>query len=123
MESLRLRACATLPGDPVVNREGVELGILEHVMLDVAEGRVLYAVIARGGVLGIGERLYAVPWNSMRRDARSHCFVVDIEPEVLDAAPSFDRHHWPSMDAEWADRVRSHFDPARGRGHEEQTAA
>ena len=123
MESLRLRACGTLPGDPVVNRDGVELGVLEHVMLDVAGGRIAYAVIARGGVLGIGERLYAVPWHAVRRDARSHCFVVDIEPAALDAAPSFDRHHWPAMDAEWAARVGSHFELPQGRGREAQAPA
>jgi sporulation protein YlmC with PRC-barrel domain len=120
METLRLRACATLAGDPVVNAEGVELGVLEHVMLDIAEGRIAYAVLARGGVFGIGERLYAVPWQVVRRDLQSECFVIDIEPEALDAAPSFDRHHWPSMDREWMDRVHGHFsgsarDPATRR--------
>jgi sporulation protein YlmC with PRC-barrel domain len=117
METLRLRACATLAGDPVVNPAGVELGVLEHVMLDVDGGRIAYAVLARGGVFGIGERLYAVPWNAIRRDVQSECFVVDIDPESLDAAPSFDRHHWPSMDAEWMDRVHSHFARVSGRDH------
>ena len=123
MESLRLKACGTLPGDPVVNRRGVELGILEHVMLDVAAGRIAYAVIARGGVLGIGERLYAVPWRFVRRDAVAHCFVVDIEPDALDAAPSFDRHHWPAMDAAWAERIRGHFDVSPGRGRAAEASA
>jgi sporulation protein YlmC with PRC-barrel domain len=123
VESLRLKACGTLPGDPVVNLRGVELGVLEHVMLDVPAGRLAYAVIARGGVLGIGERLYAVPWRFVRRDASSHCFVVDIEPEALDAAPSFDRHHWPAMDAAWAQRIHGHFDMSLGRGHEAEARA
>jgi sporulation protein YlmC with PRC-barrel domain len=123
VESLRLKACGTLPGDPVVNPRGVELGVLEHVMLDVAAGRIAYAVIARGGVLGIGERLYAVPWRFVQRDASSHCFVVDIEPEVLDAAPSFDRHHWPAMDAAWARHIHGHFDMSLGRGREAEASA
>lgn len=109
METLRLRACANLAGDPVVNTRGVELGVLEHVMLDVCAGRIVYAVLARGGVFGIGERLYAVPWHAVRRDLQSECFVVDIDPESLDAAPSFDRHHWPSMDGEWKQRVQAFF--------------
>ena len=109
METLRLRACATLAGDPVVNPQGVELGVLEHVMLDVGAGRIAYAVLARGGVFGIGERLYAVPWHVVRRDLHSECFVIDIEPDALDAAPSFDRHHWPSMDRAWMQRVHDHF--------------
>ena len=110
METLRLRACASLAGDPVVNGQGVELGVLEHVMLDVREGRIAYAVLARGGVFGIGERLYAVPWRAVRRDLQSECFVIDIDPETLDAAPSFDRHHWPAMDRAWRDRVHGHFE-------------
>ena len=109
MESFRLKPCGTLPGDPVVNREGVELGVLEHVMLDVQGGRIAYAVVARGGVLGIGERLYAVPWQLVRRDAASCCFVVDIAPEALDAAPSFERRQWPVMDSDWSERVHAHF--------------
>lgn len=109
METLRLRACANLAGDPVVNAHGVELGVLEHVMLDVGAGRIAYAVLARGGVFGIGERLYAVPWHAVRRDLQSECFVVDIDPAALDAAPSFDRDHWPAMDAEWKNRVHAFF--------------
>jgi sporulation protein YlmC with PRC-barrel domain len=123
METLRVRACATLAGDPVVNAAGVELGVLEHVMLDVGSGRIAYAVLARGGVFGIGERLYAVPWNAVVRDLQSECFVVDIEPDALDAAPSFDRHHWPSMDAEWSDRVHAHFERAAGRGRNARAPA
>jgi sporulation protein YlmC with PRC-barrel domain len=109
VDSFRLKPCGTLPGDPVVNGDGVELGVLEHLMLDVAGGRIAYAVVARGGVLGIGERLYAVPWSRVRRDAASCCFVVDIEPEKLDAAPSFERRQWPVMDAQWSERVHAHF--------------
>lgn len=110
METLPLRACATLAGDPVVTRDGEELGVLEHVMLDVRAGRIAYAVVARGGVFGIGERLYAVPWSMLRRDAALDCFVADVAPERLDAAPSFDREHWPAMDADWLARIHDHFD-------------
>ena len=109
MESFRLKPCGTLPGDPVVNEEGVELGILEHLMLDVAAGRIAYAVVARGGVLGIGEKLYAVPWAKVKRDAASCCFVIDITPEAFDAAPCFERRQWPVMDAAWAARMHAHF--------------
>lgn len=109
MESFRLKPCGTLTGDPVVNGDGVELGVLEHLMLDVAAGRIAYAVVARGGVLGIGERLYAIPWPLLRRDAGTCCFVADLEPEALDAAPSFERRQWPVMDGAWSERVHAHF--------------
>ena len=109
MDTPRLRACTTLAGEPVVNAEGEALGVLEHVMLDVGAGRIAYAVLARGGVFGIGERLYAVPWHAVRHDVKSECFVIDIAPDRLDAAHSFDRHHWPAMDVEWTSRGHAHF--------------
>ncbi len=104
-----LRCAAALAGDPVVNRAGQELGVVEHVMLDLARGRLAYAIVARGGVLGLGERLYAVPWCALERDALRDCFVADVDPAHLDAAPSFDSRAWPVMDAEWRRRVHAHF--------------
>ena len=68
---------------PVVNRAGDELGHIAYVMLDVAEGRVAYAVVAHGGVLGLGERLFKVPWSSLRIDAASDRFILDVAREKL----------------------------------------
>jgi sporulation protein YlmC with PRC-barrel domain len=63
---------------PVVNAAGDALGRLAYVMLDVAEGRVAYAVLAHGGELGLGERLLAIPWRSLHLDASQARFVLDI---------------------------------------------
>lgn len=52
---------STLTGDRVVNLEGERLGTLKEIMFDVDRGAVAYAVVSRGGVAGLGERLYAVP--------------------------------------------------------------
>ena len=104
-----LRCAAALAGDPVVNRAGEELGVLEHMILDLARGRLVYAIVARGGVLGLGDRLYAVPWSALERDALRDCFVADLDPAHLDAAPWFDPRHWPEMDDEWARRVHAHY--------------
>ena len=94
----------------MVNREGEELGRIEHVMIGLPEGRIAYAVLARGGVFGLGERLVAVPWSAFARDGSSRQFVIDISSECLDAAPAFDRDHWPAMlDREWARRVHRHY--------------
>ena len=70
---------------PVVDAAGGELGRLAYVMLDVEEGRVAYAVMAHGGVLGLGEKLFMVPWQSLRHDASHDCFVLDVARERLDA--------------------------------------
>lgn len=103
-------SCAGLAGDRIVNRRGEVLGQLEHVMLDVASGRVAYAVLSRGGVFGLGARLFAIPWSALTLDAPRQCFVLGVDRERLDAAPGFDRDHWPAMaDASWASAVHEYY--------------
>src|SRR5437870_1864072 len=105
-----LSACEPLTCDPIVNKQGEDLGTLAHVMLDMASGRIAYAVLARGGVLGLGERLHAIPWSSLTLDADRGCFIIDIERERLEAAPGFDSAHWPTMaDPAWERSVERFY--------------
>jgi hypothetical protein len=103
-------SCATLAGDTVIDARGEDLGKLDHVMLDVPSGRIAYGVLARGGVFGIGERLFAIPWDALTLDAARKCFVLDVDRDRLERAPGFDRDHWPAMaDQRWAERVHQHY--------------
>lgn len=103
-------SCETLVGDALVNAANEELGVLAHVMIEVPGGRIAYAVLARGGVLGLGERLYAVPWSILTLDAERRCFVMEIDRERLDQAPGFDRGHWPAMaDPAWERAVQGFY--------------
>ena len=103
-------ACDSLAGDVVVNDAQEELGTLGHVMIDVPSGTIAYAVLACGGVFGIGEKLFAIPWRALTLDAERHCLVLDVSRQRLDAAPGFDKDHWPSMaDPAWARQVHDYF--------------
>ena len=103
-------SCDTLSGDSVVNRADEDLGNIEHIMIDVPSGRIAYAVLACGGVFGIGEKLFAIPWAALTLDADRQCFVMDIDKARLDSAPGFDKDHWPAMaDVEWASSVHDYF--------------
>ena len=105
-----LMACSALAGDAIVNLAGEQLGTLEHVMLDVVTGRIAYGVLARGGVLGLGARLFAVPWPALVLDVERQCFVLDVALERLRRAPGFDREHWPAMaDPGYARTVEEFF--------------
>lgn len=103
-------ASASLAGDAVVDPRGEALGHIERVMIDVASGRVAYAVLARGGVLGLGEKLFAIPWEALTLDARSRRFVLGVDRDRLDKAPGFDRQHWPAMgDPAWSAQVHDYY--------------
>jgi sporulation protein YlmC with PRC-barrel domain len=103
-------AADTLEGDRVVNAAGEDLGKIRDIMIDVPSGQVAYAVLSSGGMLGIGDRLFAVPWSAMALDADRHCFVLDVGRERLKSAPGFDKDHWPSMaDPVWATSVHEYY--------------
>ncbi len=97
--------CGTLQGDTVVNREGEALGQLEQIMLEVPSGEIAYAVLARGGVFGLGAKLFAIPWAAFTLDTERRRLVLDIDPKHLEQAPGFDPDHWPATaDARWQPR-------------------
>jgi sporulation protein YlmC with PRC-barrel domain len=101
---------STLSGDDVVNRDGDKLGTLKEIMIDLARGDVAYAVVARGGLAGIGEKLFAVPWEMFDVDVEAHELILDIAEDVLDNSPGFDPGHWPSFsDQEWRTHVHDYY--------------
>jgi sporulation protein YlmC with PRC-barrel domain len=105
-----IMAADTLEGDSVVNTLGEDLGKIKDIMIDVNSGRVAYAVLSSGGLLGIGDKLFAIPWSAMVLDANRKCFVLDVSKDRLDKAPGFDKDHWPSMaDLNWATQVHAYY--------------
>ncbi|CAN5426947.1 hypothetical protein BH24ACT7_BH24ACT7_17250 [soil metagenome] len=114
MDAPLFLSSTTLVGDPVVNREGDKLGELVDIMLDTSgSGRIAYGVIGSGGILGMGKKLFAVPWSAVAVDTDNKALVVDVDKDTLDAAPGFDPDHWPQPgDGVWAQMYRHYgFDP------------
>jgi sporulation protein YlmC with PRC-barrel domain len=105
-----IMAAATLTGDKVVNAAGEDLGKIEAIMLDVASSRIAYAVLSFGGFLGMGTKLFALPWGVLTLDAVEKRFILDASKEKLENAEGFDKDHWPSMaDPEWATRIHTYY--------------
>lgn len=105
-----IMAADTLEGDDVKNTQGEDLGKIKDIMIDVPHGRVAYAVLASGGVLGMGGKLFAIPWNALTLDTDQKCFILDVDKERLKNAPGFDKDHWPSMaDPTWANEIHSYY--------------
>jgi sporulation protein YlmC with PRC-barrel domain len=84
-------------GRKVINRQGENLGKIEEVMLDSLPGRVAYAVLSFGGFLGVGDKLFAVPWNGLQYDPHSEAFVLNADKKLLENAPGFNKDRWPDM--------------------------
>jgi sporulation protein YlmC with PRC-barrel domain len=100
----------TLKGDKVRNLAGEDLGKIEDFMLDMDTGRVRYAVLSFGGVLGMGNKFFAVPPEALTIDTENECLVLDFEKERLKDAPGFDKDHWPNFaDAKFGQQVYQYY--------------
>ena len=105
-----LMGADTLIGDSVVNAAEEDLGDIKEIMLDMQTGQVAYAVLAFGGFLGLGAKLFAVPWQALHLDTVNKRMVLNVEKERLKTAPGFDKDAWPDMsDVAWATSIHSFY--------------
>jgi sporulation protein YlmC with PRC-barrel domain len=106
----RVLSASTLAGDRVQNSAGEDLGKLNEIMIDIPSGRVAYAVLSFGGFLGMGDKLFALPWRALKLDEDQKCFLLDIDKKKLENAPGFDKGNWPDMaDNTWAMTIFSYY--------------
>jgi sporulation protein YlmC with PRC-barrel domain len=116
MESLntkryrRVLGASTLSGDRVVNAKREDIGKIDEIMIDIPMGRVAYAVLSFGGFLGMGDKLFAIPWNRLTLDEDNHVFLLDVDRETLERAPGFDKNDWPDMaDRSWGSKIYTYY--------------
>lgn len=105
-----LMGADTLIGNDVYNPAGDDLGDIKEILLNVRSGRVAYAVLSFGGFLGLGDKLFAVPWEALKLDTINKRFTLDVAKERLEEAPGFDKDHWPDMaDPKWASSLHTYY--------------
>ncbi len=106
------RASETI-GLKVEDAQGNKLGKIEDLVFNPKTGHVRYAVLSFGGVVGIGEKYFAVPWNHFRTHERAGLagserlvLVLDVNQATLKNAPGFDSKNWPDFgDAAYGNSV------------------
>jgi len=103
-------SASSLTGDGVVNPQGEDLGKVEEIMIDINSGKVAYVVLSFGGFLGLGEKLFAIPWEAMTIDTNRKVFILNVEKGVLEKAPGFDKNNWPQIsDNDWLTGIYEYY--------------
>jgi sporulation protein YlmC with PRC-barrel domain len=106
----KILSSSSLTGDKVVDAAGEKLGTIDELMIDMDRGSVAYAVLSVGGLFGMGDKLFAIPWSALRVDTTEKQLVLNIKKEQLEKAPGFDQDHWPDFaDQAWGTTVHSHY--------------
>lgn len=103
-------SATTLIGDDVRNAQGEDLGKVTDMVIDLRNGRTAYVVLDFGGFLGMGNKLFAVPWEAMSVDTDQECFVLDVDRTFLEEAPGFSKDEWPSHpDFSFVNKVHHYY--------------
>jgi len=107
-----LRRATVILDAKVENDAGDKLGEVEDLAIGAEEGRVLYGVLSFGGVLGMGEKYFAIPISAFDLKAQDpEKLVLHIDKEKLKKAPGFDKGAWPNMaDDRWVGEIHTFYE-------------
>jgi sporulation protein YlmC with PRC-barrel domain len=107
---LKRLTATSIIGDKVVNRAGKDLGNIQNLMINLRSGVVEYVVVEFGGFLGVGEKLFAIPFRELSVHERDEVFVLDRDKDYLKDSPGFDPAHWPDTnDHSYFDDVNAYY--------------
>jgi len=93
----RWQKVTDLKGKKVTNAAGEHLGQIEEIVTDANTGRVLYGVLSFGGFLGMGDKLFAIPWRSLRLTDDAKEFTLNVGKDRLKNATGFAKDRWPDF--------------------------
>ncbi|GAA5505803.1 PRC-barrel domain-containing protein [Novipirellula caenicola] len=105
-----------LIGYNIQNSQGESVGEIKDIVLDARTGKVRYAAVTYGGFLGMGNKLFAVPFEAFRVqvdpdeldegdgiDSDDYVLILNVTKEQLEGQQGFDEDNWPNMaDRAWA---------------------
>ena len=105
----RLMGADALNGNDVFNEKDEDLGDIKEFMLDMNTGRVSHAVLSYGGFLGVGDKLFAVPFNALKLDTVNKRLVLNVDKNRLEGAPRSYKDNCPNMsDQAWAQGIHTY---------------
>ena len=99
-------------GETVVNRQSENLGKIDELVIDAEKNRVLYAVLSFGGLMGMGNKLFAMPWEAFEFSTTENKLILNVDKEKLKAAPGFEKgDKWPDFkDKLWGESIYNYYD-------------
>ena len=114
---VRVLTASSIIGDKVENLQGENLGDIRDIMLNLNTGCIEYVVLEFGGFLGIGEKLFAVPFKSMSLNEERQVFIINKDKEMLKKAPGFDKGHWPETNSRHFNDVNTYWGTGKEGGY------
>ncbi|QDV07285.1 PRC-barrel domain protein [Planctomycetes bacterium Poly30] len=93
----RLLSSSSFEGTKVRNLDKKDIGHIKDLMINLHTGRVAYAVLSFGGFMGLGNKLFAVPFEAFKLDTGDEELILDARKDVLEKMKGFDEDNWPDF--------------------------
>jgi sporulation protein YlmC with PRC-barrel domain len=88
---------STFMGMTVQNLQSEKLGTVKDLVFNPDSGKISYAVISVGGVLGVGDKLVAIPLKSLKPQPGEKYMVLNMTKDELKNAPGLAKNNWPAL--------------------------
>lgn len=85
----------------VVNKKGEDMGQVQTFVIDMREGLIAFALVAFGGMIGVSDKWFAMPWAALKWHPETMKFIVDMPEEVLKNAPGMNKDRWLEEIDKW----------------------
>lgn len=111
-ETRQLIASDKVEGTNVFDSKGEKLGTVRKVMIGKLDGKVRYAVMGFGGMFGMGEDSYPLPWDALDYDTKLDGYKLKgMSKDDLDKdkAPSFGRNEQPNWSEDYDREIRDYY--------------
>jgi uncharacterized protein YegP (UPF0339 family) len=100
-KSVRFVPTIRLKQYDVVNKKGQDMGQVQTFVIDMSEGLIAFALVAFGGILGITDKWFAMPWGALKWYPETMKFILDMPEEVLKNAPGMHKDKWLAEIETW----------------------
>ncbi|HET6373488.1 MAG TPA: PRC-barrel domain-containing protein [Candidatus Polarisedimenticolia bacterium] len=97
-------------GEAVINPDRENLGKVHELVIDTKQGSIAYVVLSFGGFMGLGNKLFAIPWKAFEFSSTEYKLILNVNQEKLKNAPGFDQESWPDFaDRSFGERVHTYY--------------
>ncbi len=105
-------AASKIIGEAVVNLQNENVGKIHELVIDAKKNRVAYVVLTFGGFMGMGNKLFAIPWEAFTFSATENKLILNVDKEKLKTAPGFEKDEkWPDFsDTTWGETIYNYYD-------------
>lgn len=113
--SLATPACAPIPGRTlgsmfIRDDQGDVVARVQDLVIEPRSGRVLFAAVSFGRMVGMGDVVYVVPWDHVEIAPGCHELRLGLSPEAIKQGPRFSLESWPNFaDEVYTASVRDYY--------------